>query len=43
MGTGIQYDWNKDVTVGVAYEYSDAGEAEIDQDAGPSMAPLRGE
>jgi long-chain fatty acid transport protein len=35
IGTGIQYDWNKDVTVGAAYEYLDAGEAETDQDGGP--------
>jgi long-chain fatty acid transport protein len=27
IGTGIQYDWNEGVTVGVAYEYLDAGEA----------------
>ena len=39
IGTGIQYDWNKDVTVGAAYEYLDAGETEIDQDGGP----LKGE
>ena len=36
---GIQYDWNKDVTVRAAYEYLDVGEAEIDQDGGP----LKGE
>jgi len=34
IGTGMRYDWNKGVTVGVAYEYLDAGEAEIDQDGG---------
>ncbi|UCD81745.1 MAG: hypothetical protein JSW26_10065 [Desulfobacterales bacterium] len=39
IGTGIQYDWNKDVTVGAAYEYLDAGETENDQDDGP----LKGE
>ena len=43
IGTGIQYDWNKDVTVGAAYEYLDAGEAEIDQDGGPLQGPLKGE
>ena len=31
IGTGIQYNWNEDVTVEVAYEYLDAGEADIDQ------------
>ena len=35
IGAGIQYDWNKDVTVGAAYEYLDGGETEIDQDGGP--------
>ena len=30
IGHGIQYDWHEDVTVGVAHEYLDAGEAEID-------------
>jgi long-chain fatty acid transport protein len=43
IGTGIQYDWNEDVTVGVAYEYLDAGEAEIDQAGGPLQGPLKGE
>jgi len=43
VGTGIQYDWNQDVTVGVAYEYMDAGEAEIDQAGGPLKGPLKGE
>jgi long-chain fatty acid transport protein len=32
IDTAIQYDWNKDVTIGAAYEYLDAGGAEIDQD-----------
>jgi long-chain fatty acid transport protein len=43
IGTGIQYDWNKDVTVGVAYEYADLGDAEIDQEGGPLQGPLKGE
>ena len=43
IGTGIQYDWNEDVTVGVAYEYLDAGEAEIDQEGGPLQGPLKGD
>ncbi|MEA3468301.1 MAG: OmpP1/FadL family transporter [Thermodesulfobacteriota bacterium] len=42
LGTGVQYDWNKDITVGVAYEYLDAGEAEIDQAGGPPIN-LQGE
>ena len=37
IGMGIQYDWNKDVTVGAVDEYLDAGEAEIDQDGSKSV------
>jgi len=43
IGTGIQYDWNQNVTVGTAYEYLDAGDAEIDQEGGPLQGPLKGE
>ena len=43
IGTGIQYDWNQDVTIGAAYQYLDAGEAKIDQDGGPLQGPLKGE
>ncbi len=43
IGTGIQYDWNKDITVGAAYEYMDAGEAEIDQKGGPLQGSLKGD
>ena len=43
IGTGLQYDCNEDVTVGVAYEYADLGEAEIDQEGGPLQGPLKGE
>ena len=43
IGTGIQYDRNKDVTVRVAYEYLDAGEAEVGQDGGLLQGPLKGE
>lgn len=43
VGTGLQYDWNQDVTVGVAYEYLDAGKAKIDQDGGPLQGPLKGD
>lgn len=37
----LQYDWSEDVTVGVAYEYLDAGEAEIDQEGGSLKGPLK--
>ena len=30
IGTGIQFHWSEDGTVGVAYEYLNIGEAEID-------------
>ncbi len=43
VGTGIQYDWNKNVTVGAAYEYLDAGDAEIDQAGGPLQGSLKGD
>jgi long-chain fatty acid transport protein len=43
IGTGIQYDWNQNVTVGAAYEYLDAGDAEIDQEGGPLQGPLKGD
>ena len=43
IGTGIQYDCNEDVTVGVAYEYLDAGDGKIDQTGGPLQGDLKGE
>ncbi len=43
IGTGIQYDWNEDLTVGAAYEYADLGEAEIKQTGGPLQGPLVGD
>jgi len=43
IGTGLQYDWNKDMTVGVAYELLDAGDAEIDQEGGLLQGSLQGD
>lgn len=43
IGTGIRYGWNKDVTLGVAYEYVDAGNAEIDQTGGALQGALKGD
>jgi long-chain fatty acid transport protein len=43
IGTGIQYDWNEDVTVGAAYAYVDTGKAKIDQDGGLLNGPLKGD
>ena len=31
------------MTIGAAYQYSDAGRAEIDQQGGPLQGPLKGE
>jgi long-chain fatty acid transport protein len=40
---GAQYDWDEDITFGFAYEYLDAGDAEIDQFRGPLAGRLEGE
>jgi len=31
LGTGLQYSWNQNVTIGTAYTYVDLGDAKIDQ------------
>lgn len=43
IASGIQYDWNENVTIGAAYQYLDAGDAEIDQQGGPLQGSLKGE
>jgi long-chain fatty acid transport protein len=43
LATGLQYDWNRDVTIGAAYEYIDLGDAGIDRNDGPLKGPLRGD
>ena len=43
LGTGIQHDWNADMTVGLAYEYLDAGDAKIEQSGGPLQGDLKGD
>jgi long-chain fatty acid transport protein len=43
VGTGIQYDVNQDITVGVAYEYVDAGSAEFNVEGGLTRGLLRGD
>ncbi len=40
---GVQYDWNKNFSVGVAYTLIYAGKAKIDQTRGPLMGDLEGE
>jgi long-chain fatty acid transport protein len=34
LGTGLQYNWNQNVTLGAAYTYVDLGDARIDQQGG---------
>ncbi|RPJ12826.1 MAG: hypothetical protein EHM37_08395, partial [Deltaproteobacteria bacterium] len=40
LATGLQYDWNEDVTIGAAYEYIDLGDGGIDRNDGPLKGPL---
>jgi long-chain fatty acid transport protein len=39
---GLQYDWRKNITVGAAYEYMDAGSAPVNQTGGPLKGDLKG-
>ena len=40
-GIGALYDWRKDITLGVAFEYMDAGDAPVDQRGGPLRGDLK--
>ena len=40
---GIQYDLSKDMTIGCAYEFLDAGDAKIEQNRGPLAGALEGD
>ena len=40
---GADYEWDDNLTIGFAYEYMDAGDAEIDQFRGPLAGRLKGE
>ena len=40
---GVQYDWNKDFSVGMAYALIDAGSAKINRSGGPLKGDLEGE
>jgi long-chain fatty acid transport protein len=42
LATGLQYDWNRDVTIGTAYEYIDLGDGGINRNDGPLKGPLKG-
>jgi long-chain fatty acid transport protein len=42
FGTGLQYDWSEEITVGAAYEFLQAGDAEISHlERGPLAAPSK--
>lgn len=43
LATGIQYEWDEDITLGIAYQYLDAGEGKIDRKGGPLTGRLKGE
>ncbi len=40
---GLQYATDKDITLGVAYEYMDAGSAPVNQTGGPLRGDLKGD
>jgi long-chain fatty acid transport protein len=40
---GLQYDWRKDITLGAAYEYMDAGSAPVNQTGGALKGDLKGD
>ena len=40
--TGVQYDWNKDFSVGAAYTLIDAGDAKVNRTGGPLTGELEG-
>jgi long-chain fatty acid transport protein len=41
--TGVQYDWNKDFSIGAAYTLIYAGKAKINRTGGPLVGDLEGE
>ena len=43
FGTGLQYDWSEKLTLGLAYEFMDAGDAELSQARGSLAGPLKGD
>jgi len=42
LGAGLQYEWRRDLIIGLAYEYLDGGEADIEQAKGPLTGVLTG-
>jgi long-chain fatty acid transport protein len=43
LASGLQYNWNDDVTIGGAYEYIDLGDGGINRNDGPLKGPLKGD
>jgi long-chain fatty acid transport protein len=43
IGTGVQYSFNDNVTVGAAYEYMNGGDNDIDVERGPLAGRLQGD
>ena len=43
LGTGLQYDWSEDMTIGAAYTFIDTGEAEIDWEGRPLQGDIKGD
>jgi long-chain fatty acid transport protein len=43
LGTGVQYSFNDNITVGVAYEYMNGGDNNIDRNRGPLAGRLQGD
>jgi long-chain fatty acid transport protein len=43
VGAGAQYQWNKDITVGLAYEYADYGDNKLEQQGGSLQGELKGD
>ncbi|SIO09471.1 OmpP1/FadL family transporter [Halodesulfovibrio marinisediminis] len=41
--TGVQYEIDDDVTIGLAYQFLDAGKGKINKEGGPLTGPLKGE
>jgi long-chain fatty acid transport protein len=39
---GLQYDWSTNITVGVAYEFLDLGDADVNLKGGPLQGDLKG-
>jgi long-chain fatty acid transport protein len=40
---GVQYDWNKDLSIGLAYTLIDAGSAKVSRSGGPLRGDIQGE